>query len=509
MLANILKIWRRRLFVVVCAFSALSAIATAVNASSGTGSVFSAASSEMQGAAKLASTQSAAVSWPASAKNPAAVAAAKAAAASEASTQYKDGRLQRSAAVRAKVGESRNEGSLLRDLGSGILLDFLYPKEQVMYMSKDSVLGGLRQAEDIDSIAIEIYRQDNGAYDGMLYNVLDTDRSLQWVFAPASEWSKKKANAMMQVIFSLRRNEGLFNAGGFRHWIRSGENILIGPSVAVLVKDHGHIFGFGDQLWINGGSIPLNLESLGKIEITNNGEGVAVDQYEASIGAQGMPKQKPGEVGGPPTHSIDVGIASAIGDPNAITNTEFSNLKFDLKFVETGGVIGAGGGSTLTFQAFENPVSGEWDFGVKNASAHFNYGFFTSAKAVIGLDLGIGYQHTFTLAFDPQSGEQLSTTEKTHLGFTLDSFAALGIAFAENLGTGDTAMIFNGTLLGFKGEVSFNSADMTPLLTGFSYSVPLTSFNYDFHNFMYDGFKPEIGPPLNPFYEQGPFTFNY
>ena len=72
--------------------------------------------------------------------------------------------------------------------------------------------------------------------------------------------------------------------------------IVLGSSVAVLVKDHGHIFGFGDQLWVNGGSIPLNLESLGKIEITNNGEGVAVDQYEASIGAQGMPKQKPGEV---------------------------------------------------------------------------------------------------------------------------------------------------------------------------------------------------------------------
>jgi hypothetical protein len=307
----------------------------------------------------------------------------------------------------------------------------------------------------------------------------------------------------LSFIFStIRRYNGWDSEPDYN---REGE-ILLGPSVAVLVKDHGHIIGFGDQLWINGESIPLNLESLGKIEITNNGEGVAVDQYEASIGAQGMPKQKPGEVGGPPTHSIDVGIASAIGDPNAITNTEFSNLKFDLKFVETGGVIGAGGGSTLTFQAFENPVSGEWDFGVNNASAHFNYGFFTSAKAVIGLDLGIGYQHTFTLAFDPQSGDHLSTTEKTHLGFTLDSFAALGIAFAENLGTGDTAMIFNGTLLGFKGEVSFNSADMTPLLTGFSYAVPLTSFNYDFHNFMYDGFKPEIGPPLNPFYDPGPFT---
>ena len=214
-------------------------------------------------------------------------------------------------------------------------------------------------------------------------------------------------------------------------------------------------------------------------------------------------------MGGPPTHSIDVGIASAIGDPNAITNTEFSNLKFDLKFVGTSGVIGAGGGSTLSFQAFENPVSGEWDFGVNNASGHLNYGFFTSAKAVFGLDLGIGYQHTFTLAFDPQSGDHLSTTEKTHLGFTLDSFAALGIAFAENLGTGDTAMIFNGALLGFKGEVSFTTADMAPTLTGFSYSVPLTSFNYDFHNFMYDGFKPEIGPPLNPFYDPGSFTFNY
>ncbi|MEE9424957.1 MAG: hypothetical protein V3V18_08240 [Methylococcales bacterium] len=506
MLANILKIWSRRLFVVVCAFSALSAIATAVNASSGTSSVFSAASSEMQGAAKLASTQSAAVSWPASAKNPAAVAAAKAAAASEASTQYKDGRLQRSAAVRAKVGESRNEGSLLRDLGSGILLDFLYPKEQVMYLSKDVIPAGLREPTDIDSIAIEIYRQDNGAYDGMLYNFVDIDGSLQWTFAPASKWSKEKADALLERVLFPTRADGIFNSQWHRAMIERGDNILIGPSVGVLVKDHGHIFGFGDQLWINGGSIPLNLESLGKIEITNNGEGVAVDQYEASIGAQGMPKQKPGEVGGSPTHSIDVGIASSIGDPSAIANTEFSNLKFDLKFIETGGVIGAGGGSTLTFKAFENPVSGEWDFGVNNASAHFNYGFFTSAKAVIGLDLGIGYQHTFTLAFDPQSGDHLSNTEKFHLGVTLDSFAALGIAFSENLATGDTAMIFNGALLGFKGEVSFVSADMTPLLTGFTYSVPFTSFNYDFHNFIYDGFKPEIGPPLNPFYDPGPFT---
>ena len=71
MLANILKIWSRRLFVFVCTFSTLSAIATAVSASSGAGSVSSAASTEMQMAAKLAS---AAVSWPASAKNPAAVA---------------------------------------------------------------------------------------------------------------------------------------------------------------------------------------------------------------------------------------------------------------------------------------------------------------------------------------------------------------------------------------------------------------------------------------------------
>jgi hypothetical protein len=413
LLANILKIWSRRLFVVVCVFITLSATATAVSASSGAGSVSSAALTEMHAAAKLASTPSAAVSWPASAKNPAAVAAAKAAALEPASIQYRDGRLQPLAGARAKVGESRNEGSLLRDLGNGILLDFLYPKEKVMYMSKDEYSNGTGRVDDFDSIAIEIYRQDNGAYDGMLYNAPAPDRSVQWIFIPASIRSKNSAQTILAFMFSQVRRYNGWDWGMDRE-LKRGE-ILLGPSVAVLVKDHGHIIGFGDQLWINGESIPLNLESLGKIEITNNGEGVAVDQYEASIGAQGMPKQKPGEVGGPPTHSIDVGIASAIGDPNAITNTEFSNLKFDLKFVETGGVIGAGGGSTLTFQAFENPVSGEWDFGVNNASAHFNYGFFTSAKAVIGRDLGIGYQHTFTLAFDPQSGDHLSTTEKTHL----------------------------------------------------------------------------------------------